>query len=34
VLRSKAAICAASYLLGMPLTGMFRKAALPNELAA
>jgi SAM-dependent methyltransferase len=34
VLRSRAAICAASYLLGMPLTGMFRKAALQHELAA
>ena len=34
LLRSKAAIFAASYLLGMPLTGIFRKAALPHQLAA
>jgi len=34
LLRSKAAIFAASYLLGMPLTGIFRKAALPRHLAA
>ena len=33
-LRSKPAIFAASYLLGMPLTGVFRKAALRQQSAA